>query len=109
MKFLVLLTLSVLTSNLALVEAQSSHQDRFLAQIVEALPPFYNTTRFMCTATVFTKRHLLTTAKCVEDTSLRIEMRLKTFFGIGNSGSHRRKMNKINKKLPYENLVLVLT
>ena len=59
-------------------KCSSQHANRFLVNIVEQPPPFFNTSSFMCTGTVITASHVLTTAQCVEDTNLRISIEIGT-------------------------------
>jgi uncharacterized membrane protein YczE len=67
-------------------QVSSQHRDRFMVNIVERMPPFFNTTRFMCSGTVVAASHVLTTAKCVEDTSLRIDIQVATVWTEGIIG-----------------------
>lgn len=64
----------------------SQHANRFIVNIVERPPPFFNTSSFMCTGTVITASHVLTTAQCVEDTSLRISIQIETIWTEGIIG-----------------------
>jgi hypothetical protein len=77
MKWVSLFLLSVFA--LKMEHVSGNHQNRFIVNIVELLPPHFNTSRFMCTGTVFSSKHVLTTAKCVENRNLRLNVREFTY------------------------------